>query len=145
MGRVHALNLSTGASAPGWPLKSVYDPTLQHNYGGLTLSPDGTTLYVAVAGMCDQNVYVPSIAWMIPRAFMSPCMIPGGHGGSPCTGSGGGGWGGGGGGGFVVQLQVTFIKKCLSMCLPLLTMQYDFDVRAHVASPGTEAKCTALW
>jgi glucose/arabinose dehydrogenase len=46
-GRVQALNLSTGASAPGWPLQSVYNPTLQHNYGGWTLSPDGT-LYVAV-------------------------------------------------------------------------------------------------
>lgn len=33
MGRVQALNLSTGASAPGWPLQSVYNPTCNTTTG----------------------------------------------------------------------------------------------------------------
>ena len=53
-GAVHALDISTGKSPPGWPLKNLYDPALLHNYGGLNLADDGM-LYITVASMCDNG------------------------------------------------------------------------------------------
>jgi outer membrane protein assembly factor BamB len=51
-GDVYALDLSTGADAPGWPVRLPLDPTTGYVWGGLTLV--GQTLYVPVASFCDE-------------------------------------------------------------------------------------------
>jgi outer membrane protein assembly factor BamB len=49
---VHALDLSTGAEAPGWPVVVSTDPAHNHVWGALTLS--GGTLFAVTASLCDQ-------------------------------------------------------------------------------------------
>ncbi|HEY3962120.1 MAG TPA: PQQ-binding-like beta-propeller repeat protein, partial [Gaiellaceae bacterium] len=51
-GKVYAFELSTGANAPGWPVRLPLDPTTGYVWGGLTLV--GATLYVPVASYCDE-------------------------------------------------------------------------------------------
>ena len=50
-GAMHAMDLATGAEAPGWPIAGVYDPKQEHVYGGL--EEVGGLLYVTTAGLCD--------------------------------------------------------------------------------------------
>jgi hypothetical protein len=51
-GKVYALDLTTGATEPGWPVQLPLDPTTGYVWGGLTLV--GSTLYVPVASYCDE-------------------------------------------------------------------------------------------
>ncbi|HZR91577.1 MAG TPA: PQQ-binding-like beta-propeller repeat protein [Gaiellaceae bacterium] len=51
-GLVYALDLSTGETAPGWPVRIVADTGAEVVWGGLTLA--GNRLYVPVASYCDQ-------------------------------------------------------------------------------------------
>jgi outer membrane protein assembly factor BamB len=53
-GRVHALDLGTGAEQTGWPV-TVFNPTDEHVYGGLNLFHGN--LYVTVASHCDIAPY----------------------------------------------------------------------------------------
>lgn len=50
-GNVYALDLSTGATQPGWPLPATTDPAHEHVYSALTLA--GNTLYACTASYCD--------------------------------------------------------------------------------------------
>ncbi len=54
-GRVYALDMSTGDTASGWPLKVISQPTLNHVWGALALSAG--KLYVPVGGLCDLTPY----------------------------------------------------------------------------------------
>ena len=49
-GYAHARLVADGSAAPGWPLY-LFDPLLNHNYGGLALL--NNVLYVTVASHCD--------------------------------------------------------------------------------------------
>jgi hypothetical protein len=50
-GLLHALSLTDGSEAPGWPLQVVRRRRTEYVWGGLRLV--GTTLYVPVASYCD--------------------------------------------------------------------------------------------
>jgi hypothetical protein len=50
-GKLHALNMSTGAVRPGWPVTITDDPGHEHIWSALTHA--NRALYVAVASMCD--------------------------------------------------------------------------------------------
>src|SRR5262249_34842849 len=50
-GALHALDLASGAEAPGWPIDGVFDPKQEHVYGGL--EQVGGLLDVTTAGLCD--------------------------------------------------------------------------------------------
>jgi outer membrane protein assembly factor BamB len=52
---LHALSLSDGLEAPGWPVRLSTDPVHMHVWGALTLS--GRTVYAAFAGLCDIPPY----------------------------------------------------------------------------------------
>ena len=51
-GLLHALDLSTGATAQGWPLRIIERTDVEYVWGGLALS--GDRLYVPVASYCDK-------------------------------------------------------------------------------------------
>jgi outer membrane protein assembly factor BamB len=60
-GAAHALNLATGATAPGWPASVQLNvPTLTYTYAALAEMPNGT-LYATSAGYCDDNVYQAAV------------------------------------------------------------------------------------
>lgn len=50
---VHALDLSTGAEQPGWPIAAATDPLHNHAHGTPTLNAALHTLYVATSSPCD--------------------------------------------------------------------------------------------
>lgn len=52
---VHALSMSTGKDAPGWPLTLGLPPAAYHVWGSPTLA--GNRLYVPVASYCDTGNY----------------------------------------------------------------------------------------
>jgi outer membrane protein assembly factor BamB len=54
-GRVYALDMSSGAIQPGWPVKVISQPTLNYVWGALNLSAG--KLYVPVGGLCDITPY----------------------------------------------------------------------------------------
>lgn len=51
-GYVHALDLATGAEAPGWPVQVTTRPLYTYVWGGLRIL--GSRLYVPVASYCDE-------------------------------------------------------------------------------------------
>lgn len=59
-GNLHRLKLLTGESySPIWPVKNIFDPNLLHAYGAVSKYLD--TLYITVAGHCDNNQYIGAI------------------------------------------------------------------------------------
>ena len=54
-GKAHALNLSTGAEASGWPVIVTNVPANEHTYGGVTVL--NGKLYAEIASYCDFNKY----------------------------------------------------------------------------------------
>jgi len=52
-GKLYALDLSTGADAPGWPVQLPFDPLTGYVWGALTQV--GNTLYVPLASFCDNT------------------------------------------------------------------------------------------
>ncbi len=54
-GRVHALDLSTGAERRGWPVRITPAPAREHIWGGL--SRRGDRLYAATSSHCDETFY----------------------------------------------------------------------------------------
>ena len=54
-GKVHALDLVTGAEAPNWPVGSIFTPATEHVYGGI--NEWNGKLYVVVASHCDFTPY----------------------------------------------------------------------------------------
>ena len=83
-GRVYALALGTGRNVRGWPMTDVFDPTIDHVYGGLAFEPASRQLYVTTASHCDEGVYHGRIADIdvdtrtIPRTFRPSGKQPGG-------------------------------------------------------------------
>lgn len=56
-GDLHALDLATGAEAPGWPVTGVFTPSQDHVYGGPNLDAAIGKIYVTVASHCDHTPY----------------------------------------------------------------------------------------
>jgi outer membrane protein assembly factor BamB len=56
-GSVYSLDLATGADTAGWPMTGVFDPTVDHVYGGLALDQGTGQLFVTTASYCDFNTY----------------------------------------------------------------------------------------
>ena len=54
-GNMYALDLSTGASLPGWPVVVTSDPAHEHTYGAVNVS-DGIA-YAEIASYCDFTPY----------------------------------------------------------------------------------------
>lgn len=51
--QLHALDMSTGAEASGWPMTIESSFTTNHIYSALSLNPDNGLLYVETASLCD--------------------------------------------------------------------------------------------
>lgn len=88
---MYALDLATGATAPGWPLQISADDTYEHVWSGLT-EVNGT-IYVPVASDCDNPPYegrlvaVDTATASITATFLT-------EGTSGLSGGGIWGWGG---------------------------------------------------
>ena len=54
-GRLHALDLSTGAERPGWPVTVTRAPAREHIWGGVARR--GDRLYAATSSHCDEAFY----------------------------------------------------------------------------------------
>jgi len=54
-GKAHALDLSTGAEAAGWPVTVTNNPANEFTYGGVNVQ--NGNLYAEVASYCDYNQY----------------------------------------------------------------------------------------
>lgn len=89
-GSFYALSMQTGAIL--WSLTNVYNSTLLHPYGGLTLT-SRRYLYVAFAGLCDAGKYRSSVLTIdvVVRKVISEFLITG-----TTSDFGGGVWGTGG-------------------------------------------------
>jgi DNA-binding beta-propeller fold protein YncE len=92
-GAIHAMDLATGAEAPGWPVRNVFDPTQLTVYGGLTQLQD--KLYVSTASYCDFTPYHGGVVEInLTKRSVTHRFYPSGP---PSGGvSGGGVWGPGG-------------------------------------------------
>ncbi len=54
-GNLYALDLSTGATLPGWPVAVTTNPAREHTYGAVTIF--NGMAYVEIAGYCDFAPY----------------------------------------------------------------------------------------
>jgi len=54
-GKIHALDLATGAASPGWPVQVLSNPNRQHVWAGLSLFEG--KLYAETASYCDFTPY----------------------------------------------------------------------------------------
>jgi outer membrane protein assembly factor BamB len=89
-GMLYALDLSTGAILTGWPVQVIPDSTIEHTYGGVTVS--GGKAYVEVASYCDFGEYHGKVVAVdIASARRVGAWLPAGP-----TVVGGGIWGPGG-------------------------------------------------
>jgi outer membrane protein assembly factor BamB len=90
-GKVFALDIATGAVAPGWPVSLTRHPEREHVFGALTLA--GRLLYVTMAGVCDTPPFEGKLIAIDARtARRVATFYPTGEDGP----SGGGIWGAGG-------------------------------------------------
>jgi outer membrane protein assembly factor BamB len=90
-GSVYALDLATGAIEPGWPMKNVFDPTLDHVYSGLNYDAMTGQLYVATASHCDFGYYHGHVFQIdVATRTVKHTFVPAG------AAPGGGVWGPGG-------------------------------------------------
>lgn len=88
---VHALDMGTGAEAPGWPVTITSAVSQEHIYSALTYNPANGLLYVQTAGYCDIAPYQARlVAIATSSASVVATFLPAG------TLSGGGLWGMGG-------------------------------------------------
>lgn len=90
--QVHALDLSTGSEALGWPINIAPGTDVTHNfiYGGLTYNPSNGTLYAESATTCDIVPWLGRIvAINVASATLGISFFP-----SPTGGGGIWGWGG---------------------------------------------------
>jgi outer membrane protein assembly factor BamB len=90
---IHALDLSTGAEANGWPIPTIADYSGDHNFmhGGFTYNPANGMLYVVTSSSCDISPWYGRIV----AINTSTAGIVGTF--FPAQGSSGGGiWGPGG-------------------------------------------------
>ncbi len=88
---VHALDLSTGTEAPGWPINIAPKNNLDFIHNGLNYNPSNGYLYVGTSSVCDISPWhgrltaIDTATGTIVNTFY---VVPGG--------SGGGIWGFGG-------------------------------------------------
>jgi outer membrane protein assembly factor BamB len=54
-GKMYALDLSTGATLPGWPVVITLDPAHEHTYGAVNVS--NGIAYAEIASYCDHTPY----------------------------------------------------------------------------------------
>ena len=90
-GKLYALNLATGSTVPGYPLRLLDDPGQEHVWGALTLL--GNRLYAGTASYCDFRPYHGRIILSnVATAKVVTSFYPDGRRGP----NGGGVWGWGG-------------------------------------------------
>lgn len=88
---VHALDMGTGAEAPGWPVTVTSAVSEEHIYSALTYNPANGLLYAQTAGYCDVAPYQSRlVAIDTSSASVVATFLPAG------TLNGGGLWGMGG-------------------------------------------------
>jgi outer membrane protein assembly factor BamB len=88
---VHALDLSTGAEQPGWPVQAATDPVHNHAHGTPTLNAALHTLYISTSSPCDFTPWYGRVVAIdtVARSVVATFFPTGSH-------SGGGIWGQGG-------------------------------------------------
>ncbi|MGZ3505949.1 MAG: outer membrane protein assembly factor BamB family protein, partial [Vulcanimicrobiaceae bacterium] len=60
--KVHALDMSTGQEAAGWPVAIASTPSHDHVYGALTYNPATHLIYAGTGGYCDFTPYQGRVA-----------------------------------------------------------------------------------
>jgi len=92
LGSLYALDLSTGATRPGWPVY-LYDYLIEYNFGGLTLH--NGLVYITVGGLaCDEPA--PYVGSVISVNATSAAIVSYFNTTTYTNGAGGGVWGSGG-------------------------------------------------
>jgi outer membrane protein assembly factor BamB len=88
---VHALDLSTGAEQPGWPVVAATDPVHNHAHGTPTLNAALHILYISTSSPCDFSPWYGRVAAIdtVARSVIANFFPTQPH-------SGGGIWGQGG-------------------------------------------------
>ncbi len=77
-GKLYALDMSTGATKRGWPVRITSDPVHEHIWGALTLVSGD--VYVPIASMCDIRPYhgrLVKVRVKTPRVLSTWSPIPG--------------------------------------------------------------------
>ncbi len=95
-GLVHALRLTDGSEAPGWPVRAVSRTRTEYVWGGLQLV--GSRLYVPVASYCDapDRRGVPAEGRLVSFDVAQPSAVPSVFDPIPGPDNLGGVWGWGG-------------------------------------------------
>src|SRR4051794_309933 len=82
-GKLHALDVATGAEAPGFPVTITSRPAIEHVWGGLNLF--GGRVYAGVASFCDNAFYRGALvaidvarAKRVARIFLTKPHVHGG-------------------------------------------------------------------
>jgi outer membrane protein assembly factor BamB len=92
-GSLYELDLTTGATRPGWPLEITTDPAHEHVWSAITRA--GGALFVETAGYCDATPYYGRVVKVDPSTQSAPATwyVTSPPGDDP---GGGGIWGWGG-------------------------------------------------
>ena len=88
-GKMYALDLSTGATLPQWPVTITSDPAHEHTYGGVNVT--GRYAYAELASYCDITPYHGRVVAVDLRRHRTRVFLPAGN-----NVNGGGIWGPGG-------------------------------------------------
>jgi GT2 family glycosyltransferase/outer membrane protein assembly factor BamB len=88
---LHAIEMTTGREAPGWPISVGANDAQEHDYGAVTYNPANGLIYVTTASYCDDRPYQGRlVAVDASTASVVATFVPAG------TEDGGGLWGMGG-------------------------------------------------
>ncbi len=88
-GNMYALDLSSGATRPGWPVAVTTDPAHEHTYGGVNVY--NGIAYAEIASYCDGTPYHGKVVAINIKTKHVRAFFPAGP-----TVNGGGVWGPGG-------------------------------------------------
>src|SRR4051794_6301134 len=130
-GKLHALDLATGAELPGWPVTITPHPDVEHVWGGLNLV--GGRIYAGYSSYCDNQFYRGAIvaidaasARRVARIFLTRARI-----------HGGGVWGWGG-----VAID-SLTGRVYAATADAQTRRQDADLAEHVLRLSPDLKVEA--